>query len=505
MTVIGALAVNAVVRTGGLARGTQTFRTEVGSLTSFALGAGPAIAALGVAGAYAAARLVASQGAIADSLDLASRRIGTNVEDLSRYQYAAQLASDVTGDALSSALQRMNTNVGMAEQGLGKARKSLNELGLSASYLMSVDLDSRMGLIADAIAGVSDTAARTRLTEKIFGTGELVTMLDKGRAGLRALADESDRTGSTISELANEKLAAADNSIDVMSKSVAGAKHALAGLFAPALKTVADELTINIAHLRGINPFMKHNVTLAELQAAAHERLANKLQLAKDRQVALGKAQTEARMAAARREYEELQSERAGLSSQIDQTRIGNQTFGMSDVERAKDDRAHRVVDKALQDELIRELEIREKLEKTHERSIIAKERDQALQERAAQLIKAQITPLERYQSQLDEITRLVESGKLDPTQAARSVGLASRDYKAGLDSGAAPEQQRSNALVKFGSADAYRAIRESRAADRPKKIEERMLKETERGNKLAERTIAAIAKISVGKVANWN
>ena len=102
MTVVAELAVNAVVETTGVSQGVREFRSEMGSLRSFVGGTAGAIAGATVAAVAVSTRaieqLVGQEGALAETLLLSSQRLGTTVEQLSRYQFAAKMAADLTGD-----------------------------------------------------------------------------------------------------------------------------------------------------------------------------------------------------------------------------------------------------------------------------------------------------------------------------------------------------------------------------------------------------------------------
>ena len=505
MSTIGEIAVNAVVRTEGATKGTREFRTEVRGMSTASMAASAGVAALGTAAVTAGYKifsLVQEQGALADAIDHSTQRVGLSVENLSRYRYAADLAAGVTGGALDGAIQRMNTNVSMASQGLGKAGKAIKELGLDAKYLSTLDTDRKMGAIAEAISHVSSAADKTRLTEKIFGTGDLMPMLKDGAAGLAKLAEESDRVGATLNTLANEKLGAADDAMDRYHASVAGAKHALGSLFAPAIAAVADELTETIALMRDSDYLLhsqeaayKREAAAVTAAAAAHKKYNE------ERFKQAGSAANTVDLSYRKREFEQLQQEKKALQDRINETRTGNETFGMSDVDAAKHHLSNRMTDRALETQLIKELEIRERLTKEREAGMAAQERENQLKERAAQIIEQNLTPLEELKKRLTEIQELHKAGKLTDEQAERATKNAREGFKPG---GETAERRPALAAIKFGSVEAVRAINESKHGNELKKLSAEQLVEQKKANELAEQT-NAILKGDVFAVAAWS
>jgi hypothetical protein len=515
MTVIGELAVNAVVRTEGVTRGARAMRSELGSLASFSKGTVvAAFVAMGAAATTAAARFTVAQAKIASQINQQSQRLGTSIEQLSRYQYAAEQAADMTEGALASALQRMNTNTGMAAQGTGRAQKAFQELGLSAQHLSTLPLNDRLELIADSLAKVGDRAAQTRLAEKIFGTGDIVSLLNQGADGLRQLTEESDRLGATLDGKSVQALDKADDGFARLGKVARAAKQDIAAAFAPAAEFVANELAATLNGFRSVESHMAMIRSQAEQRLTVEERVANNLALQKERVEAVAKATAKANQDAAARQaagskatFDRLGFD--GIKGRLADTRFGNQTFGMkqSEVGRARlatmtGNNPAAEFTRNMQRELIAELEARERLEAQRDRDIAAKEREQQLDERAKSIIEEQLTPLDRLKTELAEITALHESGRLTDAQAAAAVENARK----GVAGDGGPTGPRTNALVRFGSADAIKAIRESRQADKgdpEKKKTNVLLKEA---NKIAEDTLTSIKQIAmVNDMANWN
>lgn len=509
MTVIGELAVNAVVRTEGVSKGTKTFSREMEEAVKFTAGWDTALRTVEgtlVGLAATAVHIAVAQTHVAQATSRVTEKLELSVEQLSRYRYAANAAADMTDDQLDGAIERMSVNVDAAAHGLGKAGKALAELGLDAKFLAGLDTDRQMAMLADALARV-DKTSRIRLSERIFGDGNIALMMQRGADGLAELGRESDAAGATLGTLANQKLDDAGNAIDKMRKSVAGAAHELGGLLAPAIAEVADFVGTSAAGFKKFAPAM----TEAELTAKfLGERLERERAIVarvntewERRARVIGQARGAAIQAASDKNYEEDVRDRGALQSQIDAARRGNETFGKSDLEVARLDRAEHMVDRGMNDALIRELEIREKLEDEKKKAAEAQDRENKLNERAASIIEDNLTPLEELQTKLREINALHAAGKLTNDQAIRAAQAAQSGFAG--DVGEATATARAPlAAVGFGTSEAQRAIAESRNQNKDK-IPEKQLAKLEEGNKLTQELIAAVKENhAFAETATW-
>jgi hypothetical protein len=154
---------------------------------------------------------------------------------------------------------------------------------------------------------------------------------------------------------------------------------------------------------------------------------------------------------------------------------------------------------------LVDQLQLLDRLNAERERGIAAQEREQRLQERAASIVEQQRTPLQRLKDELAELRELWKAGKLDPTQFGRAVGEAERRHQADAGTVTPTPQRAPLGILKFGSSEAHRAIRESQNQDR-NKTPEKQLKALEEANKLARETLEVIkAGRSSADVADWS
>lgn len=138
----------------------------------------------------------------ADDINKMSQKVGMSVENLSRLQYAAEL-SDVGIEGLATGLKKLSVNMLEAASGSKEANQGFAALGIavtnSSGQLKSSD--QVLKEVADRFARIEDGAGKTALAVKIFGRSgaDLIPLLNQGAAGMKAMADEADRLGITIS------------------------------------------------------------------------------------------------------------------------------------------------------------------------------------------------------------------------------------------------------------------------------------------------------------------
>ena len=204
---------------------------------------GPLIA---VGGAATFGGMVKSSIDAANRLGDLSTRLGVAVEDLSRLQYAAKLTG-VSSTTLTTGLQRMTRRISEAANGSGEAIKALDELGLSAEKLSKLSADKQFEVLADALEGVSNPADKVRLSMKLLdseGVALLQTMAG-GSAAIRAMGEESDKAGNTISTQFANNATKANAALNKMSAATTGLVNAMGAALAPALEDVADFMGTN--------------------------------------------------------------------------------------------------------------------------------------------------------------------------------------------------------------------------------------------------------------------
>ncbi|ENO85539.1 hypothetical protein [Thauera aminoaromatica] len=194
--------------TASVARATEGFGALATRLRGIPAALSRFSGAIGIGGGGLAASVLAIAKASANAsseIGAMSQRTGVGTEALSRLAYAARAAGGSTS-ALEGGLQSLAVNMALAAKGGGASAAMFDRLGIAVTRSdgslrstdeVFVDLAQRLSELPD---GIVKTTAAVGLLGK--GADELVPVLNLGREGLAALANESDRFGQTISESA---------------------------------------------------------------------------------------------------------------------------------------------------------------------------------------------------------------------------------------------------------------------------------------------------------------
>lgn len=191
----------------------------------------------------AAGALAALTKASMENLDAVSKmsdRLGVTTEALTGFHHAAEL-SGVEASVFNKALQQMGVQISNAAQGTGVAKKSLEQLGLSAAALETLPLDEQMYRVADALQNVTNHTDKVRIATELFGArgAGLLVMMQNGSAGMRAMAAEAERLGITISRVDGAQIEAANDAVTRAKSVFTGLGNQLATAFSPLIAEVA--------------------------------------------------------------------------------------------------------------------------------------------------------------------------------------------------------------------------------------------------------------------------
>jgi hypothetical protein len=505
MTVIGELAVNAVVRTEGVSRGCRAARAELSGLQTFAKSTSVQLAAVGAA-AVAAWRMFDGRSRKFDELVNSADRLSIGAERLQELNFAAGQMSNV--ENLAGTLGNVERKTSEAAAGVDRAASAVRALGLDAQRLAAMPVDEQLLAIADAMRNVRE-GDQASIAKRLGIDSDLLPMLRQGRAGIEDVTQEARELGIVLDETSSRSLADVNDSLDRMYTSLSAAGDQIAAGFAPAVGTLADvaaEALSRIDQLGERIGYFIEGADPAEMAGMNKENAAKRRELMEDARAFQAEQRTteiRARItterAASQRQLEEKKRWEHILAGRerVAEVKAQVRDFGkpelsdtQQEIERVRQDREmdpwHRTV-------LLEQLDLLDRKEQAQARINEQLERDKELSERARDLVQSQLTPLERYGSKLKEISELAAAGKLTPDQIRTAATNAEAQFRQGVGSSESPQPQRSAPLARFGSVEAFRAIRESRQADVATKLGEKQLKELERGNVLTQKMLDAL------------
>ena len=154
--------------------------------------------------ALGASMVISQLKAMTNSMDQIGKtadQIGMATGALQELSFVAEGAG-VSQGKFTSSMERFSKRLGEAEMGTGAAKKALKELGLEASDLTSMNLDSALGQVADKMSDIDSPTRRAALAAAIFGREgvAMVNMLGKGSGALDKMRAAARDAGAVIDD-----------------------------------------------------------------------------------------------------------------------------------------------------------------------------------------------------------------------------------------------------------------------------------------------------------------
>lgn len=195
--------VRGLLRLSGVTPALSRVPKLLGWVAGGALDAAKRLTALGAVGATAIGALVQRITSAGDRTIKLARDLEVSSDSLQVWRYAAESAG-VPADKLDVALAKLNTRLGEARAGYGESYEALRAFGIQLVDAAgnARTLEEVLPDIADAVAGLSSSGARSALVTRFFEEDgkELVRILEGGAEGLRRAGEEARKAGAVVSE-----------------------------------------------------------------------------------------------------------------------------------------------------------------------------------------------------------------------------------------------------------------------------------------------------------------
>ena len=211
-------------RLAGFAR-----RVKVASAAAVA-----ATTAAGVAMLRSGLQTVDAQAKLAQSL-------GTTVASIQTLERAGELAG-VSMSGIVQATKDLTRRLSQAAAGTGPAADALERLGISATDLIALPLDQRVGAINAAIEEFVPAAERAAVAGQLFGEEGSIAMSRIDTATLRQATKDVRAFGVVVSEQDADQIERTNDTISRLGLIWRGLSNQLAIAAAPALEAVADAM-----------------------------------------------------------------------------------------------------------------------------------------------------------------------------------------------------------------------------------------------------------------------
>jgi len=193
-----------------------------------------AATAAGVAMIRSGLQTVDAQAKLAQSL-------GTTVASIQTLERAGELAG-VSMSGIEQATKDLTRRLSQAAAGTGRAADALDRLGLSATDLIALPLDQRVGAINAAIESFVPAAERAAVAGQLFGEEGSIAMSRIDTATLRQATEDVLAFGVVVSEQDADQIARTNDAISRLGLIWRGLSNQLAVAAAPALEAVANAM-----------------------------------------------------------------------------------------------------------------------------------------------------------------------------------------------------------------------------------------------------------------------
>ncbi|SLN61592.1 Lambda phage tail tape-measure protein (Tape_meas_lam_C) [Roseovarius gaetbuli] len=210
-------------------------------VAAFARRARVAAAAATVALAAAGAAMIRSGLQTVDAQAKLAQSLGTTVASIQTLERAGALAG-VSMSGIDQATKDLTRRLSQAAAGTGPAADALDRLGLSASDLIALPLDQRVGAINAAIESFVPAAERAAVAGQLFGEEGSIAMSRIDTATLRQATEDVLAFGVVVSEADADQIERTNDAISRLGLIWRGVSNQLAVAAAPALEAVANAM-----------------------------------------------------------------------------------------------------------------------------------------------------------------------------------------------------------------------------------------------------------------------
>jgi hypothetical protein len=384
----------------GAARKAQSFASSVKSSLSSIPFLGGAAAGLSVGGAFAWMK-----SGIDDISSMAKEadRLGVSLRSVAAFQVLA----GASGEAMEHGLRHLNVTLGEARGGSAEAVAKFAALGVSMQDVAGLGVDQVYRRAASGIASMKDPAERAAATQQLMGRAglELTGILSKGAGGFDKAAEAAERMGLVVKDVSD--VMAAKQAIKELELALRGFKIQAGSVFARPLAGVSMAIgDLLSGHLpdpsRHVNDM--RNAGMAEQAEAAGMKNAK-------------------------------------FAAEVDKV---HKTLQMQSATLNKGAEAHQIYALKTEAATAAQKKMVEQLEK------------EARAVDAQQVFTKNLTPLEQFSKQMEELNRLHdELDKKSPSAYGRAVGSAFQTLAGAGGHG----QSQLPGAVSFGSQEALGMI----------------------------------------------
>lgn len=282
MATIGRLVVSLAANSAALVQELQKARGNVASFADAArkrlndmglsfdnIGKAAKRMGLSISAAFSAATaavtlMVQQQRKAIDASSKLAQSLGGTVEGMDALARAGGRAGVATSE-LQAASQRLNQALGEAMLRGGRAKETLDRLGLSAEELSKMDVDQRFAAIANRMRdmNLSTQQAASELRSLGIRQSSVIVLMQQGGQAIEDSRKKLEAYGVTVSEIEASQVESMNDALDELGIISSGVGKRLTVELAPAVTMVAERFALMVEDAGGVGNAVEVSVDRA--------------------------------------------------------------------------------------------------------------------------------------------------------------------------------------------------------------------------------------------------
>jgi len=221
------------------AAGISAFNSSLGTTTMYLRRL--MTAALAVGGVYGIGYMIKTEiEAMHTTINLADR-LGMSTEALTTLQHAAKMTG-VEQEQLTTSLDFFNRTLGDAQKGLPSAQKAFTDWGISLKGMAGLNLDEKIGIVADQINKLGSESQKAAARQDLFGKGSqtLAGLFAEGSKGIAAYRQETEKFGLILKAIDASQVEAAEKALTRLNELFGGIRRQIVIELAPYIEAAAS-------------------------------------------------------------------------------------------------------------------------------------------------------------------------------------------------------------------------------------------------------------------------
>ena len=155
-----------------------------------------------------------------------SAKLGASTSEIQQIGAVAKLTGGDFGQ-MALQLERMQLGLAKSQSASSPARAALAALGIEAEHFRSLPIPQQLETLAEAFARFADGPAKTAAAMALLGRAgaDMIPYLDRGKEGIRDLADEASAAGGVLSAQMVAALAKTREDLSLLGVPSAARRH----------------------------------------------------------------------------------------------------------------------------------------------------------------------------------------------------------------------------------------------------------------------------------------